>query len=207
MAHLADPFDPDAKLSRTATLSAAIHEAFASLYFALMDHQIPRTKELVEQELPGRVFDLAVDAGWIPDPSEVHQRSASPLGGREAVRLGRFSVEKTYRDDFLWLLSDALFNATYDLDATEKKRLLLPEHTSADERRKVEQTYRSDNPDPDTGKPLQAKDLCARAGITYRSLKRWRQGPNSVPDRNNVSKYLMMLFLHGVRRDRRKLPR
>jgi len=205
--HLADLFDPDAKLPRTATLGDALHEAYASLYFALVDNDVPATKELIERELPRRVFELAVDAGWIPDPSDVHQRSASPLTKREIVELGRFTVERSYRDNFLWLLDDALINAAFDLDGAEKKRRTLPSHTTSDERRRLETEYRSKNPDPDTRKPLQAKELCARAGITYRSLKRWRQGPDVILDRNSVSKNLMMLFLYDTRRDRRRGPR
>ncbi|MGD1097341.1 MAG: hypothetical protein ABSB35_35820 [Bryobacteraceae bacterium] len=57
------------------------------------------TTEVVEDGIPGHVFNLAVSAGWLPKPTEPPQ---------DGVELGEYTVAKEYRDEFLNLIEPTL---------------------------------------------------------------------------------------------------
>jgi hypothetical protein len=57
------------------------------------------TTEVVDNLIPGHVFNLAVSAGWLPNPTEPPQ---------DGVELGEHTVEKEYRDEFLNLIEPTL---------------------------------------------------------------------------------------------------
>ena len=129
-------FNPDEPINAS-TLEESTNQVYFGFVKALADHQVRLTKSLLELEIPGRVFDIVVTAQWIPHPNVVAQVPGSPLSGRELVRFGQFTVLKTYRDAFLWLMADALDFWKAD----------IPEEAQSDRRKRVAERVKQRMPD------------------------------------------------------------
>src|ERR1035441_5792540 len=98
--------DGNAKLAHT-TLSKSLNVACKMFAYYRQNETGEITAEQIAS-LPDVVFNLAVGAGWLPEPTD--QDNWSPLTELDAdhVWLGNFVVHPTFRQQFVALLSESL---------------------------------------------------------------------------------------------------
>jgi hypothetical protein len=186
--------------------------------------------DYVDDYIPGQVLNLAVYAGWLPQPS-------NPAEGHNGGPFGHFIVDQRYKDWFIGLIEQSLSNlrasASNDDDLgvilalrenvkgeiaapTDANETVMPEwgesfrkaqvsETSAAERKALEENFLA------THKHLAYKDdyliqeLAWMADVHQKQWERWRRAEianNSIPGR----KILRLLERNQPTRDSRKIP-
>jgi hypothetical protein len=162
----------------------------------------------VDEDIPDHVFMLAIYARWIPEP-------IAPIG--DAVELGLYLVEKSYRDDFIALIEGAL-DALREVadDGTEPLPTLMPvwaeahksalvRDTSPDERRALVDQYRKKYKHPVYEDDYQMSELHWLASVAREVFDKWRRGKignNTKPGK----RILALLERNSPHKNSRHLP-
>ncbi|HWB86332.1 MAG TPA: hypothetical protein VG675_19480 [Bryobacteraceae bacterium] len=74
--------------------------------------------EHASEYIPGQVFKVAVEAGWIPEPTETCS---------DAVSLGDFKVSRNFRDEFIRMLDSSMLDVKEIADQNDEEQLAWKE--------------------------------------------------------------------------------
>lgn len=85
---------------------------------ALLEGGSRITAEHVSEYIPGQVFKVAVEAGWMPEPAEP---------SADAVIFGDFKVSKEFRDDFIRTLDSSMLDVKEIADQNDEEQLAWKE--------------------------------------------------------------------------------
>ncbi|MEI9977000.1 MAG: hypothetical protein WDO73_36070 [Ignavibacteriota bacterium] len=85
---------------------------------ALLEGGCRITTDHVSEYIPGQVFKVAVEAGWISEPAEPSS---------DAVSLGDFKVSRKVRDGFIGMLDSSMLDVKEVADQNDEEQLAWKE--------------------------------------------------------------------------------
>lgn len=150
--------DGNAKLTKT-TLAKSLSSVCA-LLAQYLEHQTGEITPSQIAALPDYVFEVAVWAGWLPEPYPYHRPPPLKDQGPENVALGSYDVHCSFREEFVALIQETLdelepWNAEIARQQEEEYRKARQEEfrteVHIDELRAAAEEYHSLFPDADAG--------------------------------------------------------
>ncbi|MBL8215161.1 MAG: hypothetical protein JNK87_30865 [Bryobacterales bacterium] len=152
------------------TLHSSLNEAFLTIAVMLERCGVKLTREIIEEEIPGAVFNLAVAANWMPEiaadgATRVHSRRAASL-----TRLGDYEVESSFKDRFIADISYALEECLASVDPGGRNSLPAP--TTREERRRLLDSFLTRHQRSD-GTHFTRADIAAFAGVEVDYVRKW----------------------------------
>lgn len=196
---------------KNSTLGSTLNAVCLALAEAQTSSGVDLNRRMVEEDLPNDLFMVAVEAGWISEPT-------APFATTETVELGFYQVERKYREDFIGLIQTSLislreiagnelgepFETVAPIWNEEYHRSKVRE-TSSDERRLLVEDYLRLHKHPTYGNDYEMRELHHLSSVRREVFDRWRRG--KIPNNSKPGKRILALLQKNLpHRDPRYLP-